>query len=329
MKRIGKKSSRLSVESTLVQVARLYYENNLSQQEIADMLGVSRPLINLYIKNAHEEGIVRVQIIDPTSSCIQLGDTLKNLFGIKNVTVVPNPRGAQTLSLRAMAGAAAEHISTHLTDGATFGLCWGRTTAAVVELLKPTRARNVDAVPLLGDSGHSVIHSQMNQLVMQAAQHLGVKAYFLSLPMVVSSPELRDALLKEEGIRDILKKWDHLTLACMGIGTVPPTPGMVVYMGEEILPKLMLAGAVGDLCGIYFDRHGRIIPSGLEDRKIAVAVDQLRVAKSIVAFACGDDRALAVLGAMRTGLVSSLFIDQSLAERVLDEISAEKSSAAA
>ncbi|MFM8981486.1 MAG: sugar-binding transcriptional regulator [Spartobacteria bacterium] len=329
MKRIGKKSSRLSVESTLVQVARLYYENNLSQQEIADMLGVSRPLINLYIKNAHEEGIVRVQIIDPTSSCIQLGDTLKNLFGIKNVTVVPNPRGAQTLSLRAVAGAAAEHISTHLTDGATFGLCWGRTTAAVVELLKPTRARNVDAVPLLGDSGHSVIHSQMNQLVMQAAQHLGVKAYFLSLPMVVSSPELRDALLKEEGIRDILKKWDHLTLACMGIGTVPPTPGMVVYMGEEILPKLMLAGAVGDLCGIYFDRHGRIIPSGLEDRKIAVAVDQLRVAKSIVAFACGDDRALAVLGAMRTGLVSSLFIDQSLAERILDEISAEKSSAAA
>ena len=329
MKRTVKKSSRLSVESTLVQVARLYYEDNLSQQEIADMLGVSRPLINLYIKNAHEEGIVRVQIIDPTSSCIQLGDALKNLFGIKNVTVVPNPRGAQTLSLRAVAGSAAEHISTHLTDGATFGLCWGRTTAAVVELLKPTRARNVDAVPLLGDSGHTVIHSQMNQLVMQAAQHLGVKAYFLSLPMIVSSPELRDALLKEEGIRDILKKWNHLTLACMGIGTVPPTPGMVVYMGEEILPKLMQAGAVGDLCGIYYDRHGRIIPSGLEDRKIAVAVDQLRAAKSIVAFACGDDRALAVLGAMRTGLVSSLFIDQSLAERVLDEISAEKSPAAA
>ena len=40
MKRTVKKSSRLSVESTLVQVARLYYENNLSQQEIADMLGV-------------------------------------------------------------------------------------------------------------------------------------------------------------------------------------------------------------------------------------------------------------------------------------------------
>ena len=73
---------------------------------------------------------------------------------------------------------------------------------------------------------------------------------------------------------------------------------------------------------------GMAVPA-VVDRKIAVTVEQLRAAKSVVAFACGDDRALAVLGAMRTGLVSSLFIDQSLAERVLDEISAEKSPAAA
>jgi len=321
------KSSRSSTKATFVQVARLYYEDNLSQQEIANRLGVSRALINLYLKNAREEGIVRVQIIDPTNNCIQLATDLKKLIAVENITVVPNPRGAQSLSLRAVAGVAADHISATLSDNATLGLCWGRTAAAVTEMLKPTRARNVDAVPLLGDTGHTVVHSQMNQLVMQAAQRLGVKAHFLSLPMIVSSAELRDALLKEDGIRDILKKWDHLTIACMGIGTVPPTPGMFVYMGEQILPNLIKSGAVGDLCGIYYDRQGHIIPSGLENRKIAVTVDQLQAAGSIVAFASGDDRALAVLGVMRTGLVSSLFIDQSLAERILAEISAEKTTA--
>lgn len=323
MRRTDKKSSRPSVEATLVQVARLYYEDNLSQKEIADRLGVSRALINLYLKNAREEGIVRVHIVDPTNNCIQLGSTLKNLFSLKDITVVPNPRGPQSLSLRAVAGAAADYISTSLSDGATLGLCWGRTTTAVTELLKPTRARNVDAVPLLGDCGHTVVHSQMNQLVMQAAQRLGAKAHFLSLPMIVSSAELRDALLKEEGIRDILQQWDHLSIACMGIGTVPPVPGMFVYIGEELLPGLIKAGAVGDICGVYFDRNGRIIQSGLENRKIAITVEQLQAADSIVACASGDDRALAVIGALRTGLVSTLFIDQSLAERMLDEISAK------
>jgi DNA-binding transcriptional regulator LsrR (DeoR family) len=40
--------------------------------------------------------------------------------------------------------------------------------------------------------------------------------------------------------------------------------------------------------------------------------------------ASGDDKALAVLGAMRTGLISTLFIDESMAERILVEIAAEK-----
>ena len=309
---------------TLVVVARYYYEENLSQQEIADRLGVSRTLITLYLQNAREAGIVRIQIIDPTSNCIELASALNRQTGVKHITVIPNPRGLQTLSLRAVAGAAAEYITDSLSDGATLGLSWGRTAAAVTDLLKPTRARQVDVVPLMGDSGHSVLHSQMNQMIMQAAQRLGVKAHFLSLPVIVSSADLRDSLVKEDGIRDVLHQWDGLDLACMGIGVLPPVPGMVVYIGEEMLPRLLEMGAVGDLSGIYFDRHGGIIKSGLEDRMIAVSVEQLQAVSSLVAVASGDDKALAVLGAMRTGLISTLFIDQSMAERIMEEIAAEE-----
>ena len=313
-----------SKQGTLVQVARLYYEENLSQQGIADQLGVSRPLINLYLKNARESGIVRIQIIDPTNACWDLEALLKEATGVKHIKVIRNPRGAQSLSLRALAGAAAEHIAECLSDGDTFGLAWGRTTAAVTEWLKPTRARNVDMVPLMGDSGHSVLHSQMNRLVMQAAEQLGARAHFISLPMVLSSADLRNALVKENGVREIISQWDRLDLVCIGIGVVPPVSGMVVYIGDDVLPRLIKEGAVGDLCGIYYDRNGRIIKSGLEDRIISASFGQLQAAGSLVAVACGDEKTLAVLGALRTGLVSRLFIDQSMAERIIAEIAAEK-----
>jgi DNA-binding transcriptional regulator LsrR (DeoR family) len=312
-----------SKQATLVQVARLYYEENLSQQEIADRLEVSRSLIALFLQNAREAGIVRVQIVDPTNNCIELAAALKKKTGLKRITVIPNPRGSQILSLRAVAGAAAGYLAESLADGVTFGLAWGRTTTLVTDLLSPTRARQVDVLPLLGESGHSGLHSQMSQLVMQAAQRLEAKAHFLSLPMIVSSAALRDTLVKESGIRDIIAMWDRIDLACVGIGAVPPVPGMVVYIGEDALPRLINAGAVGDLCGIYYDRNGRIIQSGLEDRMIAASVEQLRAAGSLVAVACGDDKAVAVLGALRTGLVTTLFIDQSTAERILAELSAE------
>ena len=86
------------------------------------------------------------------------------------------------------------------------------------------------------------------------------------------------------------------------------TLSMVVYIGEAHLPRLVEAGAVGDICGIYYDREGRIIKSGLEDRMIAAGVDQLRAIDCLTAVACGVNKAVSVLGALRTGLISALFI---------------------
>jgi deoxyribonucleoside regulator len=317
MKRSKQMAGQVPVQGTLVQVAHLYYEKKLSQQEIASQLGVSRSLIAHYLQHAREAGIVRIQIVNPASTCTDLEASLKKATGVKQVTVIPNPRGSRTLSVRAVAGVAAEFLTGKLKDGDTFGLAWGRTTTLVVDLLNSGHARGIDVLPLMGESGHSGLHSQMNQMVMQAAQRLRGKAHFLSLPMVVSTAALRNALLKEAGIRDVIDRWDRIHLACVGIGVVPPVPGMVVYIGDKHLPLLLEAGAVGDMCGIYYDRQGQIIRSGLEDRMIAASVEQLWAIDCLAAVACGEDKAVAVLGALRTGLISALFIDQAMAEQIL------------
>jgi DNA-binding transcriptional regulator LsrR (DeoR family) len=317
MKRPTKPSEQEQVHGTLVQVARLYYEENLSQQEIADRLGVSRSLIAQYLLRAKDLGIVRIHIVDPGNSCAELAASLARESGVKHVNVTPSHRGSHVLVLRATAEAAAQFIRDRLKDGDTFGLAWGRTTGVVVDLLKAPHARRVEVLPLMGESAHAGLYSQQNQLVMQAAQHLRAKPQFLSLPMVVSSSALRAALVKETGIRDVIDRWDRINLACVGIGVVPPVPGMVVYIGEEHLPRLAEAGAVGDICGIYYDRAGRIVKSGLEHRLIAINLDQLQAIDCLVAVACGEDKAASVLGAVRTGLISALFIDQAMAEQIL------------
>jgi len=323
----AKKSDENHVRGTLVQVARLYYEENLSQQEIADRLGVSRSLIAQYLQRARDAGIVRIQIVDPDDACTDLAASLGKATGVRQVTVIPNPNGSHELAFRAVASAAANFLSESLKDGDTLGLAWGRTTNLVVDFLRPPHARSIGLLPLMGESGHSGMHSQMNQLVMRAAEHLHATPHFLSLPMVVSSPALRDTLLKEAGICEVVDLWNRINLACVGIGVVPPVPGMVVYIGEEHLPRLVEAGAVGDMCGIYYDREGRIIESGLENRMIAAGVDQLKAIDCLAAVACGADKAVAVLGALRTGLISTLFIDQDMAEQILAEISAAKRAA--
>ncbi len=97
-----------------------------------------------------------------------------------------------------------------------------------------------------------------------------------------------------------------------------------VTSGTASVQSLIEDGAVGDMCGIYYDRDGRIIKSGLENRMIAASVEQLQAADSLVAVACGEDKAVAVLGALRSGLISTLFIDQAMAERILAGLSVKK-----
>ena len=313
-----------AVQGTLVQVARLYYDENLSQQEIADRLGVSRSLIAQYLQRARAAGIVRVQIVEPDSACSGLEMALAEATGIDKVTVVSTPHGAPGLAFRAVASAAADFLSETLTDGDTLGLGWGRTTSMVADFLKPPQAAGVAVLPLMGECGHSGMHSQMNQLVMRAAEHLHATPHFLSLPMVLSTAKLRNALVQEAGIREVIDLWKGINVGCVGIGVAPPVPGMIVYIGEEYLPRLIEAGAVGDICGIYYDREGSIIESGLEERMIAANVDQLRSVGNLTAIACGVDKAVAVLGALRAGLISGLFVDQALAEQVVGVIHADR-----
>ena len=42
----------------LVTVARMYYEDNMNQSEIAKVLGVTRPLVSIYLTEAKELGII-------------------------------------------------------------------------------------------------------------------------------------------------------------------------------------------------------------------------------------------------------------------------------
>ena len=316
MEKTNKKPESAAMHGTLVQVAHLYYDEGLSQQQIADQLDVSRSLIAQYLIRAREEGIVRIQIMDPSHTCTGLADVVKKKTGVKSVTVIPNPHGSSSLTLRALASAAGDFITNNLKEGDTLGMAWGRTTSAVVDMLKPAPVINVEIVPLMGECGQAGMHSQMSRLVMLAAERLKATPYFLSLPMVLSTATLRGALIKESAVGDVIERWNYVDFACVGIGVVPPVPGMVVYIGEEKIPELVKAGAVGDICGIYYDRDGNIIPSGLEQRIIRISVEQLQNMSTVTAVACGEEKAGAVLGALRTGLVTDLFIDQALAEHI-------------
>ena len=304
--------------ATLVQIANMYYKENLSQQEIANQLGVSRSLIANYLQRARDQHVVRIEIADPRDDTAHLALELSRKFGIEKAVLVPYGHKSDELTRRAVAAEAAKFIETRVNDGDVLGIGWGRATSRMVDLLAPSRALSIDVVPLLGESGHESTYSQMNHLILRTAQHFGSRPHFLLAPMVVGSPALRDMLWRDRVVHEVATQWDRMTIACFGIGVLPPIPGMIVYVGDVYTPMLVSKGAVGDVCVHPFNQRGEILETPLTDCMIGVGVKQLKQTPCRIALASGIEKANAVIGALRTGLITHLFVDTQTAAAVVE-----------
>jgi deoxyribonucleoside regulator len=315
-----------SLTNTLIHVAHLYYDNNLSQQEIADQIGVSRSLIALYLKKAREQGVVRIEIADPMDNCEDLALMIQEKTGTNRIFVIPSSHNSNTLTRRSLASAVARFLETHLQDGDNIGFAWGRTIKEIGGLFAPSKPRKINVVPLLGESAssYSGFYSLINQTVLQIANSFNGKPHFLLAPLTVGSKTLCEALYKDEVVYKIAQQWDNLTYACMGVGSIPPSSGEVLYIGEENLDAIRQTDAVGDICARYFNIQGNYIHADFNDRMIGINLEQLQKTKSVIAVAEGTEKALAMVGVLRSKLVSHFFIDEDLANAILSEFENEQ-----
>jgi deoxyribonucleoside regulator len=233
-------------------------------------------------------------------------------------TSSPNP-SSDELVLRSLGGAAARFLEDRIHDGDLIGLGWGRTIMETVNLLAPSRLHDIEVVPLLGESVFTGSYTQMNQIVLQLAHAFGGRPHFLLAPLIVGSKTLRDDLLADETAKPVADRWNRLSVACIGIGALGAAHGQVVYLGEANVSQYLAAGAVGDIVARHFTLDGQLINMPQDDRILGISLAQLRTAQTVVAVAGGIEKTQAVLGALRTGLITDLFLDQELAQAVLGE----------
>ena len=84
----------------LTQVARMYYEQNMNQSEIAKAIGVSRPLVSVLLAEARECGIVTITINSVESARELLARRLEARFGLRLAEVVEDAKSRPRPLLR-------------------------------------------------------------------------------------------------------------------------------------------------------------------------------------------------------------------------------------
>ena len=83
-------------------------------------------------------------------------------------------------------------------------------------------------------------------------------------------------------------------------------------------------GAVSRICGRYFDINGIMCSAGVNDRIVAIDMEDLKKTPLVIGIASDMINVPSVLSCLRSGYINALIIDEALARCIVAEMKAEK-----
>lgn len=304
--------------SLMVQAARQYHEQKLTQPEIAQQLGVSQSRVSRWLKEAEAQGIVRTVVVAPEGVYPDLEELIRDRFGLRHV-IVADVRGDERMILPALGSAAAMYLESTLADGARIGISsYSASLMAAVQAMSPLKKRRASkVVQVMGGLGLPGAQIIATQTADRLARLTGAAPVFLPTPGIVSNPATREALMKDDVVGNVAAEWPYLTDLILGIGSLAPSP-LLQSSGNAIseaeIDQLRALGAVGDVAMHFLDIEGAPVRSDLEQRVVGIGATDLARVPRRIAIAGGARKLQAILAALRSGHVNVLITDADTAE---------------
>lgn len=319
MKKHGSKTHEFSSEiELLTRVASLYYIEDRTQVEIAEHLGLSRPKVGRLLQKAREQEIVQIRINAHPSLSLQLESELLKRFSLKGTLLVGDQRDAD-MERMLLARMVADYLSRNIKAGQVLTVGMGRNVGAVPEQLAPGSPRAATIISAMGGSPLVAPPINPNDICRRIAEALGGKSEGLYAPAYAENKAVRDYFLSHEDIAQTLARARRADMALVGIGDARDESA-VVQMGcfsLQDMIHLREAGAVGDILGHFFDIRGVPIENGMAHRTVGLSFEDLRDIPCLIGVASEPEKKLALLGALRSGIIDVLATSVSNARALL------------
>lgn len=305
----------------IVQIARQYYEQNLTQDEIAANFGISRPTVSRMLKKALDDKIVFINIIDPYNKSTEYSDKLSQILQLKHCIVISGQVHDINITRRNIALAAAHYLADTIQADDVVGFGWGRTLYELAESIEQQPGRDVLFVPMLGGIGQIKPSLQVHSIIQKVSDAFGGRWIQYYVPGIVDSKDLRAQLMQTANVQEMLGLWKRMNKAVVGIGETPVSSEIIFQDNVADIEKngLVENGAVGDICMRFFDRDGQPVNYMMQDI-MSIELHELARVPEVIAIAGGEQKVDAIIGASRAKYINTLITDELTAQRILEKV---------
>lgn len=301
-----------------VQVSKLYYLDGVTQAEIGKKLNLSRPTISRLLQFAREKNIVKISINDPLSNIEDLQHQLKEKYQLKDV-IISTPESNETAEILSSLGkATARYLDKKVKDNDVIGVSWGRTLVSVARQLIPNDRKNVQVVYFKGTVANSTHNNYVVEVTKCFNKCYHTQAQILPLPLIFENKQIKEMVIKDKFINEILDTGKRTSVALFTVETTEQDATLfeLGYFNDQQI-KTLQEKAAGDLVSRFIDERGKIVDDQLNDRTVAIALDDLKQARESVLIAGGMNKLKAIKAALAGKYANVLVTDSLVAQHLL------------
>ena len=310
----------------LVEISHMYYDDQLTQQQIAKKMNMSRSLISKLLNKARAEGIVEITVRDDmVHSYRNMESRFKDIFGLQEVILIDTENSH--FPRRRVALEAGRYLARRFPSVHYAAVSAGRMTKEIaVNFSSAAPFSNLVFVPMSGGLGEERWEVQANTVCEYFAHHCGAGSVQLHAPIVVDSQEARDMLMKQFFSRDVMEKARKADIAIVGIGSSL----QYFELKESYLHGLdknddeIKERIKGDISYNYFDESGKTVDCCWNRQLMALTLDELWHIPEVVCAVSEEEKAESIFIAMKESLFTTLVTTVVIGKKLLHIYGKEK-----
>ncbi|MGF6192936.1 sugar-binding transcriptional regulator [Serratia sp. (in: enterobacteria)] len=290
----------------LTEIAVAYYQDEITQEEIAKKFGISRIKVGRLLKRAKEEGIVEITVRYHPVFSTRLEQQMLERFSLSRALIALDHQDEEE-QRRQVAALVSGYLAMSLKDDMVLAVGQGRNVAAIADHVGSVAPKSCKFICGIGGTHRPGDAINADHISRRLAKKFGGSSETLYAPAYVENRALKEAFMQNGTIKETLDRARKADVALVGIGDMNENSYMVKlgwFTPHEIIDASLNQGVIGDIAGYdFFNAQGMHVDTVMNDRVIGLSIDELRKIPCVIAIASENTKALAILGALRTGAI--------------------------
>ncbi len=305
----------------IYKILRFYYIDNMTQQEIANKMNLSRMRVLRYLDLAKKSKLIEFKLNIPNKDSYELERLVEEKFSIVECDIVPTFDNIN--EIYKYAGLELSYLLKRILKKDVYiGISWSRDAKGVLDFVNIEKKFPVNVVPIIGGLQIDENINNSNYISNRFAEKFGGSSFAINIPAVFDKKETKALVENESGtkkIKDLVKKID---ISITGIGNIG-VQSTAYNSGFFTLEEMNYLNTLG-ICGIvnlnFMDENGREVITDLDSRVIKIySLERFRKTRISIGIAFGKSKSNALKAALSGGIINYLITDEDTARALFIE----------